>query len=407
MLVWFQRIAISAYQYNLQKSYVNNFRHIDKINKPLFNVMRVIMKYRFTMRRTYIFFIGALAILSACAKSQADYGIETVEEPPVKINFYDWEGDIPVEVIDAFTEETGIQVKYSTYESGTEAELNMYYRNGDFDVVVVDNDLIPSLQAHNLLSPLNYENIPNFKYISIDFRDLIYDPKNTYSVPFNWGTTGLIFENNDEFSAPSSCADFWEYPESVKIGLREDLLFDNFSFTKKVLGASINECDSQVLYRAKERLLALGPNIVLVASDSATAVDDLESGRIDILVGWSDDVFEARERNMDVTYILPSEGTMLWGDSFVVPLRSHHKEEAEAFINFLLEPKNAALILEYNNYASANDSARELLPEDLKHDPIIFPSDDSMLYSEIYLPVSDECNAEQIRLWKEIISEIE
>ena len=365
------------------------------------------MKYWLIMVRINNFFIGIVVILAACSGPWMDKNKIPEEITPNTIVLYDWEGDIPFSVIHSFTEETGINVKYITYGSDIEAEMNMYYRNGDFDVVVIDNDAIPLLKEQNLLAPLNYENVPNFRYISINFRDLVYDPDNIYSIPFNWGTTGLIYLDNDKFVPPSAWADLWVYPETVKIGLREDLPYDNLALTKKVLGESINECAPVVLDRVKERILELRSKIVFVDADSEMAIDELEDGKIDILVGWSDDVFEARDRNLEAQYVLPDEGTMLWGDSFVIPLRSRHKAEAESFINYLLVPENAALILEYNNYASANDSVSSFLSGELKNDSIIFPTDDAMYLSEIYLPVSDECNFQQINLWKDIVSEIE
>ena len=351
--------------------------------------------------------IGTLLLLSACTNSVHERNRMTGNDVVDGIVFYDWEDDIPQEVLDQFTEETGISVNYLTYQSEREMEFNLYFRNADFDVVIMDNDTISEAIKYNLLSKLDYEYIPNFKFISIDFRDLVYDSGNTYSIPFNWGTTGIIYLKNDEFDAPKAWSDLWQVPESIKIGIKYEMPYDNLAFTKKMIGVSINDCDPKTLENVAIQFMALRENIVWIEADAKASIDELEAGNIDMLVGWSDDVFEAKKQGLDVEYVLPEEGTMLWGDSYVVTARSENKDAAMKFINYLLDPQVSAEILEYNNYASANDSVSDYLPADLINDSIIFPDNETMQFSEIYMPVTNKCNAMQLRIWDEIIEAIE
>jgi spermidine/putrescine transport system substrate-binding protein len=354
-----------------------------------------------------IFVLGSFLLLTACSKYVPVNEPVSDDKVPVEIVLFDWEDDIPQEVLDDFLEETGIVVDYIGYDSEQEAEINLFYRNSDFDVIVVDNDSIPLLTKNHLLAEMNYELIPNYKYISINFRDLVYDPENKYSIPFNWGTTGIIYRKGDMINPPQAWADLWQYSDSIKIGLKREMAFDNLAFAKKMLGVSINDCDPQKMQNVADQFLLLEDNVVWLETDAKHSIDELQNGNVDMVIGWSDDVLEAEERGLEVVYVLPEEGTVLWGDSFVISARSKHHDEAAQFINYLIDPEVSAKIIEYNNYASANDSVQEFLPADLVNSPIIFPDNDSMRHAEIYLPVSDECNALHLQTWKNILNAIE
>ena len=352
----------------------------------------------------WLILIGSFSLLIACRFVKSEVLISP--EAPVKLVYYDWEDDIPIDVLDDFTERTGIQVEYQPYLSDTIAEHNLVNGIGIYDVMIADNDTVSLLIKNGLLHELSYENIPNFRYISINFRDLVYDPGNRYSIPFNWGSTGLISRNQQEELRIKTWADLWRLSDEIKIGIRKDIPLDNFAIAKRKLGYSINECDPAVITTAYQALLELTPNLVPLNADTESAIDALESGEIDFLVGWSDDVFEARSRDMDVIYFLPEDGTFLWGDSYIIPMNSSHKAEAEQLINFFLEPKIAARILAYNNYASANDRAYAYLPAELVFDKIIFPPAESLKYAEIFMPISEECHALQLDLWKQLIDQL-
>ncbi len=352
----------------------------------------------------WLVIIGLNFLLAACQNS-----LPTPEPAPpesIKLIYYDWEDDIPADVLEEFTARTGIQVVYESYSSDIIVEQDLLDGNGIYDVVVVDNDSIPILVENNLLHELVYENIPNFRYISINFRDLVYDPGNQYSVPFNWGSTGLIWLSDEALPPITSWSDLWTYSENLRIGIRKDDPFDSFAMAKKMLGYSINTCDPASMNEAYQALVALSPSIVQVDTDAGSGIDALQAGEVDLLIGWADDVFEARSRDLNVVYLLPDEGTFLWGDSYVIPNHSPHKREAEQLINFFLEPDIAARILAYNNYASANDQVIASLPTELAMDEIIFPTTSNLLNSEIFMPISEECSQKQLDLWEQFIGQL-
>jgi spermidine/putrescine transport system substrate-binding protein len=348
--------------------------------------------------------IGTILFLAACTAGKSDS--ITPGDSPITLVYYDWEDDIPVEILDEFTLRTGIQVDYQSYASSVIAEQALLTDEGSYDVVVIDNDYIPLLAQHNKLHELTYENIPNFRYISINFRDLVYDPGNRFSVPFNWGSTGMILRQGEDMPDIQAWEDLWQYSDTIRIGFRRDLPFDHFAVAKKMLGYSINACDPEILESAYQALLMLSPAVVLVDSDAASAIDEFDSGELDVLIGWSDDVFEARDRNLNITYLLPKEGTFLWGDSYIIPANSRHPKEAEQLINFFLDPVIAGKILQYNRYASANDRIKAYLPAELLFDSTIYPSDAAMQDAEIYLPIPQTCSDQQQAMWDDFINQL-
>ncbi|MBC7251532.1 MAG: spermidine/putrescine ABC transporter substrate-binding protein [Anaerolineae bacterium] len=337
------------------------------------------------------------ACLIACRAQPVISPIPTAPPLAEELIFYDWAEDMPQSVLDAFTEEYGVQVAYVTYESQEEAMDNI--KAGEvYDVVVMDNDAVPLLLADNLLAEIDYRNVPNFDNISLNFRDLAYDPGNKHSVPFNWGTTGLVVRSDLVEKLPTHWSSLWDPCYAGKIALREGVPYDFIGLTLKSLGFSINSEDPGELEVALKRMLQLKESAIFVGSYAEDAVPVLLSGEAVILVGWAEDVLLAREYSDDIVYILPEEGTLLWGDNFVIPANSPRKYTAEVFLNFLLRPEISAQITNENYYATPNEAARPFIEPDILNDPVVFPSNDALANAEVFLPRS----VEGAKLWDEI-----
>jgi len=310
---------------------------------------------------------------------------------------------MPQSVLDAFTEEYGVKVTYLTYESQQpEAIENM--RAGEmYDVVVIDNDYIPSLLADGLLAEIDYRNVPNFDNISANFRNLAYDPSNKHSVPFNWGTTALVVRSDLVEEPVTRWADLWDPRYAGKIAIRGDdpeLIY----VTLKSLGYSINSEDPDELEAALERMLEIRDAILFVDVYAEEAVPLLLSGEAVILVGWAEDVLWGREENEALTYVLPEEGALLWGDNFVIPANSPHKYTAEVFLNFLLRPEICAEIVNENWYATANEAAHPFIDPDIVNDPAIFPPNEKLENAEVYLPLSPEGSRLHAEIWERFLA---
>jgi spermidine/putrescine transport system substrate-binding protein len=357
--------------------------------------------------RRFVSLLSGLAVLlcSGCGPLAAQ-GSSAPGKTMGEVVIYDWIDDLPEPVMEQFTNETGIAVRYEVYESQEEAIEKM--KTGQvFDIVVMDSQFIPGLIESQLLSPINYQNVANFKYVSANFRDLVYDQGNRYSIPYNWGTTGLVLRSDKVKGIVTSWSSLWEQQGARRVLLWRGVERQMVGMTLKSLGFSANSENPAELEAAYQKLLALKPNVVY-GEDSddtqETSAPALLDGRIVMAVGWSNDVRSAREQNPAVTYVLPKEGALLWGDNFVLPANSKNHAAAEVFLNFLLRPEISAQLTMYNFYPTANDKARDFVGADILNDPVIFPKNEELRNAEIILPLSEAGAKLHNEIWERFLA---
>ncbi len=343
---------------------------------------------------TIITFVGLLMVLAGCAGSPP-------APPPLaeELIFYDWDADGIENVFEAFTQEYGVKIKYVTFASTEEAVKNM--RAGKvYDVVVMGNPFMPALINEGLLAEIAYSNVPNFKNISANFRDLSYDSNNQHSIPYSWGTTGLVVRSDLVEEPITRWADMWDARYAGQIV--------NWSTTPRFfvgatllsLGYSVNSEDPAELEAALEQLLALKPdNIWLNDEDGLKFVPFLLSGEAVMGQGWSEELWTAQEESDDVIYVLPEEGTILWGDNFVIPANSPNKYTAELFLNFILRPEISGQIVNGNYYPMANHAADSFVDEAILNDPVVYPTNEQLQNAELLLPLSPEGEALHTEIW--------
>jgi spermidine/putrescine transport system substrate-binding protein len=347
------------------------------------------------------FVLWALTVVLTATMACSGPAATPTPTPPrlaEELIFYDWEEDIPQSVLDGFTEEYGVRVTYLTYEAQEDALANIQ-AGKVYDVVVLDNDYIPEFVRRDLLAEIDYRNVPNFKNISASFRDLAYDPGNKHSLPFNWGTTGLVIRSDLVEKPVTRWADLWQLADAHKIAMRDEPR-DQLGAALKSLGYSINTEDPDELEKALEHLLEIRPQVVVVDPYAEAVIPLLVSGEVVAVIGWAEDALEGREEHESIVYVLPEEGPMLWGDNFVIPTNSPRKVTAEVFLNYLLRPQVAAQIVNENTYASANESASPYIDPEIRDDPVIFPSSEDLANAEIYLPLTAEGEALYQDTWQ-------
>ena len=341
--------------------------------------------------------IAALSLVAACSSPAASP--TPAPTPPLakELILYNWAGYMPQPVLDAFTAEFGVKVTYEVYETPEQAVENIQAGQAYY-VVVMGNEMIPALMADGLLAEIDYRNVPNFKNISANFRDLSYDPGNRHSVPFNWGTTGLLVRSDLVAEPVTRWADLWDerYAGKVAVWPIESELIP---IALKSLGYSVNSENPAELEAALERLLELKKNVFFWDLDAPSIVPPLLSGEAVIADGWAYDALTGRDENEAIVYVLPAEGTILWGDNFVIPANSPNKRTAELFLNFLLRPEISAQIANELYYANANEAARALIDPDVLNDPLVFPPEDALRNAEILLPLSPEGQALHDDIW--------
>jgi spermidine/putrescine transport system substrate-binding protein len=344
--------------------------------------------------------IGIL-LIAGCASEPV---IAPTATPPAlakELTIYNWEGGLPQAILDAFTAEYGVTINYQSFVNYQESVANI--ESGEvYDVVMLDSTFIALLTGKGLLAEFNLSNIPNIRNISINFRDLIYDPGNRYSVPYSWGTTGLLVRTDLYGKPVSSWNDLWE-GEIGQVGIWEDPR-SMISLTLRQLGYSVNSDDPAELDKALERLLELKQRAVFLEQfDPWTSAPVLDSGDITIALAWAYDALAGRELNPAIEYIIPQEGTLLWLETMVIPANSPNQHTAELFINFMLRPEVAGQFVNEMYFAVANDPAKEFVDPEILNDPVVYPSNEVLANAELMLPLSEETGQLYDEIWRRFL----
>jgi spermidine/putrescine-binding protein len=315
--------------------------------------------------------------LAACANQPAQ---------SVELIYRDWENVIPTAVFDAFTKETGIKVNYISYQN--QEELIKEIQDGKvYDVVVLETQFIPALVMDGRLAEIDYQNVPNFKNISAHICDQGFDPHNAHSIPYSWGTIGMVVRTDRIKDPVTSWADFWRPEFQGKI-LGWNLQRYLIGMALKSLGYSLNSEKPAELEAALGKLIEIKQYMTLVDWETAVSGKHLIAGDSVIALGQADDVLLGVKRKVPIEYVLPIEGAILWGDNWSVPANSIHKKEAEQLINFLLQAEVAAQIINETSYWLPNDLALPLVKPEIRDNPAIFPPSENLSKAEVLMPLS-------------------
>ena len=355
------------------------------------------MKSNIKLLCLVIVFTLVSSLLPACKRATPT----PIEQTPELI-LRNWEGDISQAILDAFEAEYGIAVTYLPYDSQEEAVADIQAGNV-YDVVVLENQLIPPLVTEGWLAEIDYRNVPNFKNISANFRDLAYDPENVHAIPYSWGTTGLVVRTDLVEEPVTRWADLWDARYAGKL-MGWPLSRYMIGIALKSLGYSLNSTVPSEIDAAVEHLIDLKPHITLCEWEPAVAAPYLTSGEVVIAVGQADDVLEGQQQNPAIAYVLPEEGGILWGDNFVIPANSPNKQAAEKLINFLLRPEISAQIINETFYWLPNDAAMSLVDPEIRDNPAIFPPSEMLQNAEIILPLSPEGEALHAQAWERFLA---
>ncbi len=349
--------------------------------------------------------LAGIVLLVGCA---APAPVATPETPTLAdtLTYYDWDGYMDPAVLEAFTEEFGVEVNAVTYEGQEEAIANM--EAGEvYDVVVMENRFITGLIDKGLLAPIDYQNVPNIKNISPSFMDLAYDPGNRYTVPYTWGIAGLLY-NTDLVEEPvTSWMDQWNPAYAGRVGLWRGTPRETLGMALMSLGYSVNSEDPAELEEALALLLELKPDSIIYEEQGeiqGTCGPQVAGGEVVISLAWSYDLLTALESGGSVEFIIPKEGGLLWGDNLVIPANSPNKYTAEVFINYLMRPEVNARIANYIYSATANQAAMEFIDPEILEDVSIFPTEETIRRSEIILPLSVEGEALHAAIWERFLA---
>lgn len=304
----------------------------------------------------------------------------------VEINVYNWgeyisvdegeEGDF--DTIAEFEELTGINVNYTTFASNEELYAKLQSGGANYDVVIPSDYMIGRLINEGMLLELDFDNIPNFKWIDERFKNPAYDEKNLYSVPYTWGYVGIIY--NKTMVDPEDDVESWDILWNEKYA-NNILMFNNsrdaFAISLFREGYSVNTTNEKELEIAALQLEEQKPIVQSYVMDEI--FDKMGGGEAALAPYYAGDAVTMMEDNSDLAFAVPKEGTNLFVDAMCIPKGAQNKEAAEMFINFMCETETALRNIEYICYSTPHTAALKRLPDEVQNDPLFYPDLDSIV----------------------------
>jgi spermidine/putrescine transport system substrate-binding protein len=328
-------------------------------------------------RRTFgktMAFAAAAGFMAACgSSSNSGSGTTTPgtkKAEPKTLNFYNWTDYIADGTIPNFQKQTGIKVTYDNYSSNDELFAKMSAGSTGYDIIVPTDATLVKMKHANLIEPLDLSLIPNVVNLDPRFREAAYDPGNKYSIPWQWGTTGIGF---DKTKVGGTVTDWDAFNLAAVKGQSSflDEARDAFAMALFALKKDPNSVNDSDLDAARDYLIDLKKKVKSITSDYQ---DPLKSGELLLAQAYSGDVFTIQVDKPNIEYIIPTSGAFSWVDSMAIPKGAKHPGNAEKFMNYILEPKVGAALTNFVNYGSPNKAATPYIHKDILDNPLIYPS---------------------------------
>ena len=321
-----------------------------------------------------------------------------------KVIVYNWGEYLDPEVITMFEAETGIDVIYEEYETNEIMYPKIKSGAIAYDVVCPSDYMIQRLRENDLLAEINFDNVPNIKNIGKTYleKSREFDPENLYSVPYCWGTVGILYNKTMVDEPIDSWSVLWDpkYKDNI---LMQDSVRDAFAVALKELGYSLNSSDLDELTEAKDLLIKQKPLVQAYVIDQVR--DKMIGNEAALGVIYSGEAIYTKTENPNLEYVVPKEGSNMWIDSWVIPKNAEHKENAEAFINFLCRPDIALMNFNYITYSTPNTEARKMIEDDaIRNNPVAFPDDTILNRCETFRYLGDKVDQTYNELWNKVKS---
>lgn len=333
-------------------------------------------------------------LLVGCGKSKKSAQV---------LNIYNVGDYIDEDLITKFEEETGIDVVYETYDTNEAMYQKLKSGSTKYDLIFPSDYMVEKLISEDLVSPIDYSKIPNYKYIMKDFRNPAYDPGNKYSVPYMWGTFGILYNKTmvDEKDVDSWDV-LWNKKYAGNIQML-DSVRDTMGISLIRLGYSINTQKTSEIEEAKNELIKQLPLVQAYVNDDGK--DRLVVGDAAMGIVYNGDALVLMDENPDLEYSVPKEGTNRWVDAMCIPKIAENKDYAQMFINFMLDPDNALQNVEYIEYSTPNQAAFDMLDDETKNNPTAYPDQEVLDKSDVFLNLPPKVLKIYEDAWTEIKSQ--
>ena len=318
------------------------------------------------MKKMFALVLSALLLVAAFA------GCSGSSQKNGELVLFTWEGMFPQEVLDGFTEETGIEVTYSNfdYDETMLAKLETA-KGGDYDLIIADDYIIETAIQEGLVQELDTGKLENYGCINPVYQGQFYDPEDKYTVPYGAGVQTIVYNPQAVDIEIKGYADLWDPSLEDDVGVIGSYRVVN-GMALKVLGESYNTQDIATIEAAGEKLLELAPNIRLIKDDNTQ--DDLISGEVNAAVLYTSQVTMAKMANPDLKVVFPEEGIGFGIMAQFIPSNAPHAENAYKFMDYILRPEISAQCFEYLGYYCTNKDAEELISEEYR-DFLTLPAD--------------------------------
>ncbi len=340
--------------------------------------------------------VTCLPLLTGCGSSGGENG---------EVYVYNWGEYIDPETITMFEDETGIKVIYDEFETNETMYPKVEAGASSYDVICPSDYMIQKMIDNDMLQELNFENMPNATAnIGAQYyeQSTAFDPGNKYSVPYCWGTVGILYNKTMVSEPVTSWSILWDEKYSDSI-LMQDSVRDAFMVALKLNGNSMNSMSEEELEAAKDLLIEQKPIVQAYVVDQVR--DKMIGGEAALGVIYSGEAIYTQRENSDLEYVIPEEGTNVWIDGWVIPKNAPNKENAEKFIDFMCRADIALMNFDYITYSTPNDAARELIQdEDIKNSRIAFPDLSQYNHLETFTYLGEKGDKMYNDLWKEIMS---
>lgn len=340
------------------------------------------------MNKVYKFFLSSLlAIALLFAVKILIVGNGQISDSNT-LYLYNWGDYIDPDLIDKFEEESGYKVVMETYDSNEAMITKIKQKSTNFDICIPSEYAVEMMRDQGLLEKLDHKKIVGLDNIDERFLDVAYDPGNEYSIPYLWGTFGIVYNTKKyQESDFSSWKNLWDKKFEGEI-----LSFDG---ARETLGIgllannlSLNTTDPKKLVEVRDELIGFMGNVKAILADEIRMYMALEEANVGIT--FSGDASSAIESNENLSYAIPKEGSNIWFDTMVIPKTSKNQKAAYAFINFMLEPENAAQNADYIWYATPNKKALDLIDPEARNDKTLYPDDDVIDKLEVFKALDKE-----------------
>ena len=363
--------------------------------------MRKLLSFVFTLSALFTAFI-----FCAFAYENEDYykntGLEGTE-----INVFNWGEYISdsyedgcIDVNREFEKLTGIKVNYVTYESNEDMYPKIKNGGASYDIIIPSDYMIERMISEDMLLEIDTDTLPNYKYISEEYRNMYYDPDNRFSVPYNVGMVGLIYNTAMVEEAPTSWTALWDERYAGKI-LMIDNPRDAFAIPQKILGYSLNSTDEKELSDVAQMLIEQKPLLQGYVMDEI--YNKMESGEAAMVPYYVGDFVLMKDVNPDLDFVYPEEGVNIFVDAVCIPKCTQNYDAAMLYINFLLDPEVALSNAFYIGYATPNTGVMEH-PDyaEMRENEYLYPGEENMPDTEYFRNLPQETLDRFSELWNEI-----